>query len=51
MYHTPETLLSHVFDDLRKPKAPNRCLNAITIDRPNDLAVDEYHDLMMCTNP
>jgi hypothetical protein len=24
MYHTPETLLNHVFEDLRKPKAPNK---------------------------
>jgi hypothetical protein len=23
MYHTPETLLNHVFEDLRKTKAPN----------------------------
>jgi hypothetical protein len=23
MYHTPETLLNHVFEDLRKPKVPN----------------------------
>jgi hypothetical protein len=23
MYHTLETLLNHVFEDLRKPKAPN----------------------------
>ena len=23
MYSTPETLLNHVFEDLRKPKAPN----------------------------
>jgi hypothetical protein len=23
MYHTPETLLNHIFEDLRKPKAPN----------------------------
>jgi hypothetical protein len=23
MYFTPETLLTHVFEDLRKPKAPN----------------------------
>jgi hypothetical protein len=23
MYYTPEALLNHVFDDLRKPKAPN----------------------------
>jgi hypothetical protein len=23
MYFTPETLLNHVFEDLRKPKAPN----------------------------
>jgi hypothetical protein len=24
MNYTPETLLNHVFEDLRKPKAPNR---------------------------
>jgi hypothetical protein len=24
MYYTPETLLNRVFEDLRKPKAPNR---------------------------
>jgi hypothetical protein len=24
MYHTPETLLNHIFEDLRKPKAPNK---------------------------
>jgi hypothetical protein len=23
MYYTPRTLLNHVFEDLRKPKAPN----------------------------
>jgi hypothetical protein len=23
MYYTPETLLNHVFEDFRKPKAPN----------------------------
>jgi hypothetical protein len=23
MYYTPETLLNHVFEDLRKPKARN----------------------------
>jgi hypothetical protein len=27
MYYTPETLLNHVFEDLWKPKAPNRLLN------------------------
>jgi hypothetical protein len=26
MYHAPETLLNHVFEDLRKPKAPNNHL-------------------------
>jgi hypothetical protein len=25
MYYTPETLLNHVFEDLRKTKAPNKC--------------------------
>jgi hypothetical protein len=24
MYFTPKTLLNHVFEDLRKPKAPNK---------------------------
>jgi hypothetical protein len=27
MYYTPETLLHHVFEDLRKPKAPNSAQN------------------------
>jgi hypothetical protein len=27
MYYTPETLLNHVFEDLRKPKAPNTHLH------------------------
>jgi hypothetical protein len=26
MYYTPEILLNHVFEDLRKPKAPNTML-------------------------
>jgi hypothetical protein len=26
MYYTPETLLNHVFEDLRKPKAPNNVI-------------------------
>jgi hypothetical protein len=30
MYHTPGTLLNHVFEDLRKPKAPNRYKEATT---------------------
>ena len=30
MYHTPETLLNHVFEDLRKPKAPNSNAQAST---------------------
>jgi hypothetical protein len=28
-HYTPETLLNHVFEDLRKPKAPNRHLKSI----------------------
>jgi hypothetical protein len=28
MYHTAETLLNHIFEDLRKPKAPNIVENA-----------------------
>jgi hypothetical protein len=36
MYYTPETLLNHVFEDLRKPKAPNTDLD---IQRPNRIVV------------
>jgi hypothetical protein len=28
MYYTPETLSNHIFEDLRKPKAPNRTTEA-----------------------
>jgi hypothetical protein len=31
MYHTPETLLNHVFEDLRKPKAPNKQVFSATV--------------------
>jgi hypothetical protein len=31
MYYTPETLLNHVFEDLRKPKAPNRIIGEIFV--------------------
>jgi hypothetical protein len=30
MYYTPEILLNHVFEDLRKPKAPNRHAHVAT---------------------
>jgi hypothetical protein len=29
MYFTPETLLNHVFEELRKPKAPNTVLSSL----------------------
>jgi hypothetical protein len=32
MYYTPETLLNHVFEDLRKPKAPN----TLQVDNSDD---------------
>jgi hypothetical protein len=38
MYHTPETLLNHIFEDLRKPKAPN---NAVLPTR-HGVAFDFY---------
>jgi hypothetical protein len=31
MYHTPETLLNHVFEDLRKTKAPNNCFSFLCL--------------------
>jgi hypothetical protein len=33
MHHTPETLLNHVFEDLRKPKAPNSNVHCLTAER------------------
>ena len=30
-HYTPETLLNHVFADLRKPKAPNRAISIIVL--------------------
>jgi hypothetical protein len=30
-HYTPETLLNHVFEDLRKPKAPNTGLSSLVI--------------------
>jgi hypothetical protein len=35
MYYTPETLLNHVFEDLRKPKAPNSILYHVWLNRGN----------------
>jgi hypothetical protein len=32
MYYTPETLLNHVFEDLRKPKAPNMSRGGVRRD-------------------
>jgi hypothetical protein len=29
IHYTPETLLNHVFEDLRKPKAPNSYLDTV----------------------
>jgi hypothetical protein len=40
MYYTPETLLNHVFEDLRKPKAPTEpmalfiCLSDVCAKAP-----------------
>jgi hypothetical protein len=31
MYHAPETLLNHVFEDLQKMKAPNRGLSLLKV--------------------
>jgi hypothetical protein len=39
MYFTPETLLNHVFEDLRKPKAPNTNVTKNLIHRMISLNV------------
>jgi hypothetical protein len=38
MYYTPETLLNHVFEDLRKPKAPNK----VYVEQPSGFEDSEY---------
>jgi ribonuclease HI len=38
MYHTPETLLNHVFEDLRKPKAPQHLPFLKTLRGAKDFA-------------
>jgi hypothetical protein len=38
MYYTPETLLNHVFEDLRKPKAPNK----VYVEQPPGFEDSEY---------
>jgi hypothetical protein len=38
MYYTPETLSNHIFEDLRKPKAPNTHVRTYKITAPNTRA-------------
>jgi hypothetical protein len=40
MYYTPETLSNHVFEDLRKPKAPNIYVSFSHFDYCKDYADD-----------
>jgi F-type H+-transporting ATPase subunit epsilon len=41
MYFTPETLLNHVFEDLRKPKAPNSSqIGVLPNHAPVNTAID-----------
>jgi hypothetical protein len=42
MYYTPETLLNHVFEDLRKPKAPNKDLYANIFTYPTNTLPMKY---------
>jgi hypothetical protein len=44
MYYTPETLSNHVFDDLRKPKAPNSQLREKEHYSPLRLSRSKYHE-------
>jgi len=37
MYFTPEILLNHVLEDLRKPKAPNRNISNHTSEEYGDV--------------
>jgi 3D (Asp-Asp-Asp) domain-containing protein len=50
MYYTPETLLNHTFEDLRKPKAPNNILHAkideLNACKPSTSSVDH---VTICT--
>jgi hypothetical protein len=41
MYYTPETLLNHVFEDLRKTKAPNNIDEKFSVITSVDLPKKE----------
>jgi hypothetical protein len=43
MYFTPETLLNHVFEDLRKPKAPNMAKWVVLIELKTKVVFDLLH--------
>jgi hypothetical protein len=46
MYYTPETLLNHVFEDLRKPKAPNTwSAPGVSVWAPSRHLVREHWEL------
>jgi hypothetical protein len=51
MYFTPETLLNHVFEDLRKPKAPNITKSALNEWRVPLWAALEKFALQPCALP
>jgi hypothetical protein len=38
MYYTPETLSNHVFEDLRKPKAPNNATRVLLFGEDVELS-------------
>jgi hypothetical protein len=49
MYFTPETLLNHVFEDLRKPKAPNNWRLARRFRAPADVITASPPSVMPTT--
>jgi hypothetical protein len=52
MYFTPETLLNHVFEDLRKPKAPNNGGDHFLVKIPEVLAfsvIENGHSWLFST--
>jgi hypothetical protein len=56
MYYTPETLLNHVFEDLRKTKAPNTMFASSSTfvhgrNRPRKNYVVHHVPRKMCNKP
>jgi hypothetical protein len=50
MYYTLETLLNHVFEDLRKPKAPNKNVKGSLCTKMLSFRAEGCFELQLSSN-